>query len=180
MADLPERYGPPTKIHNGFNRWRKAGVWDRLMDAITKAHDGNVRMCRPVAVPASTRKTGGSKCSIPSLPAARCLPALAATGVHWPARVEPQWNKYAESRLAVIRTPSRPLRLCEPCKGLRKGVDSTCPIGNAITSERNPSSHEADSGRSTLPSSMRAVWALIRTTLVTARLNFLHRNALGM
>src|SRR3954471_20516848 len=140
-ADLPERYGPPTTIHNGFNRWRKAGVWDRLMDAITKAHDGNVRMCRPVAVPASTRKTGGSKCSIPSLPAARCLPALAATGVHWPARVEPQWNKYAESRLAVIRTPSRPLRLCEPCKGLRKGVDSTCPIGNAITSERNPSSH---------------------------------------
>ena len=44
MADLPERYGPPTTIYNRFNRWRKAGVWDRLMDAITKAHDGNVRM----------------------------------------------------------------------------------------------------------------------------------------
>jgi transposase len=43
-ADLPERYGPPTTIYNRFNRWRKAGVWDRLMDAITKAHDGNVRM----------------------------------------------------------------------------------------------------------------------------------------
>ena len=43
-ADLPERYGPPTTIYNRFNRWRKAGVWDRLMDAITKAHDGTVRM----------------------------------------------------------------------------------------------------------------------------------------
>ena len=43
-ADLPERYGPPTTIYNRFNRWRKAGVWDRLMDVVTKAHDGNVRM----------------------------------------------------------------------------------------------------------------------------------------
>lgn len=41
-ADVPERYGPPTTIYNRFNRWRKAGVWDRLMDAITKAYDGDV------------------------------------------------------------------------------------------------------------------------------------------
>lgn len=43
-ADLPGRYGPPTTIYNRFNRWRKAGVWDRLMDAITKAYDGKVQM----------------------------------------------------------------------------------------------------------------------------------------
>ena len=43
-ADVPERYGPPTTIYNRFNRWRKAGVWDRLMDAIIKAHDGKVQM----------------------------------------------------------------------------------------------------------------------------------------
>jgi transposase len=43
-ADLPARYGPPTTIYNRFNRWRKAGVWDRLMDAITKAHDARVQM----------------------------------------------------------------------------------------------------------------------------------------
>jgi transposase len=43
-ADLPERYGPPTTIYNRFNRGRKAGVWDRLMDAITRAHDRNVQM----------------------------------------------------------------------------------------------------------------------------------------
>ena len=38
--DLPERYGPRTTCYNRFVRWRKAGVWDRLMDAITVAHDG--------------------------------------------------------------------------------------------------------------------------------------------
>jgi transposase len=31
--DLPERYGPRTTCYNRFVRWRKAGVWDRLMDA---------------------------------------------------------------------------------------------------------------------------------------------------
>jgi hypothetical protein len=33
--DLPERYGPRTTCYNRFVRWRKAGVWDCLMDAIT-------------------------------------------------------------------------------------------------------------------------------------------------
>ena len=42
--DLPERYGPYTTVYNRFNRWRKAGIWDRLMDAIVNAHDGKVQM----------------------------------------------------------------------------------------------------------------------------------------
>ncbi len=42
--DLPERYGPYTTVYNRFNRWRKAGIWDRFMDAIVKAHDGEVQM----------------------------------------------------------------------------------------------------------------------------------------
>jgi|SRR5215213_5469717 len=43
-SDLPERYGPPTTIYNRFNRWRKAGVFDRLMDEITKLYEGDVQM----------------------------------------------------------------------------------------------------------------------------------------
>src|SRR5579863_8229872 len=43
-ADVPERYGPYTTTYNRFNRWRKAGIWDRLMDAVVKAHDGKVQM----------------------------------------------------------------------------------------------------------------------------------------
>ena len=42
--DLPERYGPYTTAYNRFNRWRKAGIWDRLMDVVTTAHDGQVQM----------------------------------------------------------------------------------------------------------------------------------------
>ena len=43
-ADLPERYGPRTTCYNRFVRWREAGVWDRLMDAITEAYDGDIQM----------------------------------------------------------------------------------------------------------------------------------------
>jgi len=48
--DVPERYGPYTTAYNRFNRWRKAGVWDRLMDAITKAYDGNIQMIDSTSV----------------------------------------------------------------------------------------------------------------------------------
>ena len=42
--DLPERYGPYTTSYNRFNRWRKAGVWDRIMDAASEAYDGDIQM----------------------------------------------------------------------------------------------------------------------------------------
>src|SRR5262245_18799372 len=61
--DLPERYGPRTTCYNRFVRWRKAGVWDRLMDAITAAHDGDVQMIDSTSVrahqQAATAKRGG-------------------------------------------------------------------------------------------------------------------------
>lgn len=43
-ADLPERYGPHTTCYNRFRRWADAGIWDQIMDAITDAYEGNVRM----------------------------------------------------------------------------------------------------------------------------------------
>ena len=48
--DLPERYGPSTTCYNRFVRWRKAGVWDRMMDAITAAHDGDMQMIDSTSV----------------------------------------------------------------------------------------------------------------------------------
>ena len=42
--DLPERYGPRTTCYNRLVRWRRAGVWDRLMDAITVTYDGDIQM----------------------------------------------------------------------------------------------------------------------------------------
>jgi len=48
--DLPERYGPRTTCYNRLVRWRKAGVWDRMMDAITAAHDGDIQMIDSTSV----------------------------------------------------------------------------------------------------------------------------------
>ncbi|OOO15761.1 transposase [Agrobacterium pusense] len=42
--DLPERYGPYTTCFNGFRRWTIAGIWDRLMEAITRPSDDGVTM----------------------------------------------------------------------------------------------------------------------------------------
>ena len=44
LADVPERYGPPTTCYNRFVRWRKAGVWDRILADISKAFDGDIIM----------------------------------------------------------------------------------------------------------------------------------------
>jgi transposase len=43
-ADIPERYGPPTTCYNRFVRWRKVGVWDRIFEAVSQAHDGDLQM----------------------------------------------------------------------------------------------------------------------------------------
>jgi transposase len=60
--DLPERYGPRTTYYNRFVRRRKAGVWGRLMDAITAAHDGDIQMIDSTSVrahqQAATAKSG--------------------------------------------------------------------------------------------------------------------------
>ncbi len=59
--DLPERYGPCTTVYNRFNRWRKAGVWDRLMDAITAAYDGQVQMIDTSIVRVHQHAAGAKK-----------------------------------------------------------------------------------------------------------------------
>ena len=41
--DLPNEFGPYTTCYNRFVRWRRAGVWGRIMNALT-AHDAAVQM----------------------------------------------------------------------------------------------------------------------------------------
>ncbi|WP_156807282.1 IS5 family transposase [Brucella ceti] len=61
-AEVSERYGPPTACYNRFVRWRKAGVWDRLLEAVSKAYDGDIVMidstCVRVHQHAATGKKG--------------------------------------------------------------------------------------------------------------------------
>jgi transposase len=43
-ADIPERYGPHTTCYNRFVRWSYAGIWDKLLTAMTEACDGDIVM----------------------------------------------------------------------------------------------------------------------------------------
>jgi len=42
--DLLEVFGPCTTCYNRFVRWRRAGVWGRIIDALAVAHDAVVQM----------------------------------------------------------------------------------------------------------------------------------------
>jgi len=42
--DLPDEFGPYTTCYNRFVRWRRAGVWSRIMDALAMAHDAAVQI----------------------------------------------------------------------------------------------------------------------------------------
>lgn len=37
--DLPERYGKWTTVYSRFQRWRKAGVWDRILADVQALND---------------------------------------------------------------------------------------------------------------------------------------------
>lgn len=41
-ADIPARYGPHTTCVNRFNRWRKAGHWARILQAVSAAYVGGM------------------------------------------------------------------------------------------------------------------------------------------
>ncbi|MBB6487766.1 transposase [Rhizobium lusitanum] len=49
-AEVPERYGPPTACGNRFVRWRRVGVWDRLLEAVSQTYGGDIVMIDPSCV----------------------------------------------------------------------------------------------------------------------------------
>jgi transposase len=42
--DLPDNFGPYTTCYNRFVRWRRAGVWGGIMNALAATHDPAVQM----------------------------------------------------------------------------------------------------------------------------------------
>jgi transposase len=42
--DLPKVFGPHTTCYNRFVRWRQAGVWSRIIDALAATHDAAVQI----------------------------------------------------------------------------------------------------------------------------------------
>jgi transposase len=62
-AEIPERYGPSTTCYNRFARWRKSGVWDRLLAVVSAGFNGELVMidstCVRVHQHGATAKKGG-------------------------------------------------------------------------------------------------------------------------
>jgi transposase len=52
--DLPEGFGPYTTCYNRLIRWRTAGIWDGIMEALAECHDGSVQMKLPLSASIST------------------------------------------------------------------------------------------------------------------------------
>ena len=42
--DVPACYGPRTTLFNRFTRWRAAGVWQRIFDALSENYEGDTVM----------------------------------------------------------------------------------------------------------------------------------------
>lgn len=42
--DLPKRYGPRGTVSSRYYRWRKAGIWDRLFEAVQQQADAEGRL----------------------------------------------------------------------------------------------------------------------------------------
>lgn len=53
--DVPGRYGPRTTLYNRFSRWRKAGVWDRYLHAVSRRYEGDLVMIYSSCVRAHQR-----------------------------------------------------------------------------------------------------------------------------
>ena len=44
MARYPEPLGLYTTCYNRLVRWRRAGVWNRIMEALAATHDAAIQM----------------------------------------------------------------------------------------------------------------------------------------
>jgi len=64
--DLPQAYGPRTTCYNRFVRWRRAGVWDQIMNALTAGHDAAVQMIDTSVVRVQGPSSRGERWRLPA------------------------------------------------------------------------------------------------------------------
>ena len=60
-ADIPERYGPYTTCYNRFVRWGEAGIWDRILRAVSEAYNGKIQMIDSSVIRVHQHAANGEK-----------------------------------------------------------------------------------------------------------------------
>ncbi len=63
------RHGPHTTCVSRFNRWRKVGVCDRLLEAVSAAYDGDIQMIDSSSIRVRQHAANGNKKALRS----RCM-----------------------------------------------------------------------------------------------------------
>jgi transposase len=58
--DCPAAYGPSTTIYNRFNRWSKAGIWQKMADNLV-VHDATDIQCIDSTTAKAHRCSAGGK-----------------------------------------------------------------------------------------------------------------------
>jgi transposase len=99
---LPETYGPCTTCYNRFVRWRRAGVWDRIMDWIRAFV--NQQGAWANIPPKLNRKE--PICFSPHLYRARNLVERFFNNIKQCRRIATRYDKLAANYLAFIKLAS--------------------------------------------------------------------------
>lgn len=77
-AEIPERHGLSTACYNRFARWRNAGVWNRLLAAVSAGFNGELVMidstCMRVHQHGATGKKGDLEITAWDVPGAVLRP----------------------------------------------------------------------------------------------------------
>ena len=60
-ADIPDRYGPYTTCYNRFVRWEKAGIWNKLLQAVSAAYNGKIQMIDSSSIRVHQHAANGEK-----------------------------------------------------------------------------------------------------------------------
>jgi transposase len=123
--DLPNSYGPHTTCYNRFVRWRRAGVWDRIMDALAAAHDAAVQMIDTSVVRVHQR--GSCIADNKEQHMGRSRAAL-------PARSTPSWTPM----VYLFASTSRPVSGAQPLHLLRAAS------ATHRRQKRRPARHEVE------------------------------------
>lgn len=61
MAEILDRYGYPATYHNRFVHWRKARMWDQLLEEVSKAFGGDIIMTDSTCVRVQQHGAMGKK-----------------------------------------------------------------------------------------------------------------------
>ena len=99
--DLPPIYGPRTTCYNRFVRWRRAGIWDSILQALT-ADDRHLNGARPPTCCMHRRQRQSGRRAL-----ARCLRASFSTAGFvsriWTARSQAHMKCAGRRRAQILR-----------------------------------------------------------------------------